>query len=231
MPRFTLLALTGPAGAGKDSTADYLVRHAGFLKLAFADALRAEVAEAFDLAARFDILTDRATKETPHDALALRNCFNGGQGFGFIGAVATATNATVDSAWLDAPRSPRQILQWWGTEYRRRQNDHYWIVRLANKVGLHRGNGYERIVVTDCRFANELAWVQSVRGQLWRIDRPGLPAVEGTHASAAGLAEADAAATLRNDADLEALRTGVLRQWWALDSGIAPERLHVELAA
>lgn len=225
MTRFTLIALTGKVGSGKDSSADYLVRHAGFMKLAFADTLRAEILDGFDLTERADILTNRDTKEQPHPALALRNCTK----FGFIGAVATATHACVDSAWLDASRTPRQILQWWGTEYRRRQDEHYWISRMASKVGVHRGNGQNSFVITDCRFANELAFVHAIGGRLWRVDRPGLPNVEGSHASAVPLPDDVVAATVRNDTDLEALRAGVLRQWWAMDSGIAAERLRVEI--
>lgn len=44
-----LIALTGHAGAGKDTTADLLVAHAGFRRLAFADALRGEVSNAFSV--------------------------------------------------------------------------------------------------------------------------------------------------------------------------------------
>jgi hypothetical protein len=224
MTRFTLIALTGPAGAGKDSVADYLVQHAGFTKLAFAGPLRAEITEAFDLFDRQDILNDRATKEQPHDALALRNC----QKFGFIGAIATATHACVDSAWLDAPRSPRQILQWWGTEYRRRQNDHYWIMRMAARVGHHRGDGRERLVVTDCRFANELKWVHDTGGRLWRVDRPGLALVEGTHASAQGLPpkpRAHAAATTPGSTRCAPACCGT----GGRSTAASPRQLHVEI--
>ena len=41
-----LIALTGRAGAGKDSVAATLVRHRNYQTIAFADALRAEIAEA-----------------------------------------------------------------------------------------------------------------------------------------------------------------------------------------
>ena len=39
-----LIALTGRAGAGKDSVAATLVRHLNYKSIAFADALRAEIA-------------------------------------------------------------------------------------------------------------------------------------------------------------------------------------------
>lgn len=227
MRHFTLIALTGPAGAGKDSAADYLVQHAGFVKLAFADTLRAEVAEAFELLDQFSILTDRATKERPHDALALRHCRN----FCFIGALAMATHALVNSEWLDAPRSPRQILQWWGTEFRRAGDPDYWTHALASRIGVRRGNGEQRMVITDCRFANELRFVQQMGGRLWRLDRPGLVPVEGSHASAIGLPLDAANATVQNDGDLDALRVDVLRHWWSTDSGIPAHQLRVQVSA
>lgn len=226
--RITLLALTGPAGAGKDSAADYLVQHAHFEKLAFADSLRAEVADAFDLTGRPAILRDRATKEQPHDALALRNC----KSFCFIGALAMATHACVNSQWLDAPRSPRQILQWWGTEYRRAEDDRYWVRALASKISVRKEQPLRgRFVITDCRFANELHYVQTMGGRLWRVERPGLAPVEGSHASAAGLPADAAHSTLRNGGDLPQLRMEVLRHWWSVDSGIPAEQLRVEVTA
>jgi hypothetical protein len=227
MSPFTLIALTGPAGAGKDSAADFLVTHGHFNKLAFADSLRAEVANAFGLVERPAILTDRATKEAPHYALALRNCTS----FCFIGALAMATHATVNSEWLDAPRSPRQVLQWWGTEYRRTEDANYWIKALAGRISARRDSGLSRFVVTDCRFANELSFIHAHGGKLWRLDRPGLRRVEGAHASATGLPFEAADTALVNESSLEDLRGQVLRNWWAMDSGIPAGQLRVEVTA
>lgn len=223
----TVIAITGRVGAGKDSAADVLVAHAGFCKLAFADTLRAEIAIAFDLTQRPAILTDRATKEAPHDALALRNC----KSFCFIGAVAMATHATVNSEWLDAPRSPRQILQWWGTEYRRAEDPAYWVNTMAQRIRVRAEGGISRFVVTDCRFPNELAMLAAKFGaKLWAIERAGLPDVEGGHASAAGLGQVVPAAVLRNDGTPDALRSEVLRRWWSMDSGIHADQLRIEVA-
>jgi len=222
-----LIAFNGKAGAGKDTAADILVRYARFEKLAFADALRAEVAEAFDICAIAPILHDRQAKEQPHDALALRNCSE----FCFLGAVALATHATVNSEWLDAPRSPRQILQWWGTEFRRKRDPRYWVNALAGRIAIRREAGQQRFVISDCRFPNEYAFVHSMGGQMWRIFRGDLQPVEGLHPSAVALDNIAADAELCNHGSLDHLRDIVLRQWWAADSGIKADRLKVEVLA
>lgn len=224
-----LIAFNGQAGAGKDTAADILVRFARFEKIAFADALRAEVSEAFDIAAQGRILFDREHKEQPHDALALRHC----RQFGFIGAVAMATHATVNSSWLDAPRAPRQILQWWGTEYRRAQDPRYWVKAMASRLDLLKTmpSRPHRFVITDCRFPNEYAYVRTVGGRMWRMHRPGLPDVENGHASANALANIPAEVDVHNDGSFDQLRNQVLRHWWCTDSGIAPENLSVEVTA
>ena len=70
----------------------------------------------------------------------------------------------------------RQLLQLWGTEYRRLQDPDYWVKRLEAKL-----HGLERVVIDDVRFLNEVEMIQRLGGKVIRIDRPG-PA-ESTHAS------------------------------------------------
>lgn len=176
-----LIGLTGLAGAGKDSVADCLVQCAGFRKLAFADALRDEVEQAFEQLGTADtLLTDRQRKELPCPELALGWCTN----LEFVRAVEAAVfGGSMPLHELDEPRSPRQILQWWGTEYRRGQDADYWICLLGNRIRTLIGQGCWRLVVTDCRFANEATTLRGAGGELWQVFRPGLPLVEGGHAS------------------------------------------------
>lgn len=70
----------------------------------------------------------------------------------------------------------RQLLQLFGTEYRRRQDPDYWVKRLEEKL-----KGHERVVIDDVRFPNEVEMIHRLGGRVIRIDRPG-PA-ESTHAS------------------------------------------------
>lgn len=235
-----IIALTGLAGAGKDTVADTLVTHAGFTKIAFADALRSEVAEAFGLGDRYGILSDRAGKEQPHNLLALVRC-----GYGDLaasefvqcmaGAAATLDDPDLDyTALVDAPRSPRQIMQLWGTEYRRAQDPDYWTTQARARIGqlmvAGEREGYTRIVITDCRFDNEAATVRALGGTLWQVVRPGLQSVEGGHASQTDGARLQPDVTLLNGSTVVGLMHTTLRALQSQHGGaILPDDLFGEV--
>lgn len=168
-----IVALTGLAGVGKDTVADYLVEHHGYTKLAFADALRDEVGRAFDVSVK--LLTQRETKEHPMSALALRRCMDGE----FVNRIWVH----LDKLDLSAPRSPRQIMQWWGTEYRRANNPHYWLDAFTTQFVKAHSEGQHRFVVTDVRRANEAELLRELGGSLWQITRPGFDPEPGAHST------------------------------------------------
>lgn len=177
-----VIGLTGLAGAGKDTVADALVQCAGFAKLAFADALREEVEEAFELERGDALLRDRATKETPTERLALGWCTD----MHFVRAVYAAAKtrgSPMTMEAMDDPRSPRQILQWWGTEYRRAMEPGYWTALVSHRIATSIGQGQWRLVVTDCRFDNEAATIRRAGGEIWQVFRPGLRPIDGGHVS------------------------------------------------
>lgn len=168
-----LIGLTGPAGAGKDATADALTHLAGFTRMAFADALRAEVCAAFSVPMSY--LISREGKEHPISALALAQCYDDS----FIAAV-EKTAGGLDHM---APRSPRWIMQMWGTEYRRAERDTYWLDKLSNRIEHIAGNAKGRpVVVTDVRFLNEAETIRKLGGVIWQVQRPGWAPVN-SHAS------------------------------------------------
>lgn len=174
----TLVALTGLAGSGKDTVADILVAHHGFIKLAFADALRKEVSEAFAIAP--DYLTQRETKEHPISALAIDHCLDPA----FVKCMSQVfAIAGLSPVLLSAPRSARQILQWWGTEYRRAQDADYWTTQADNSIFVHQHAGHTRFVISDCRFENEARMVRMLEGSIWQVVRPGIAPVQGSHVS------------------------------------------------
>lgn len=59
-----LIGIAGLAGAGKDTVADYLDTHYGFMRSAFADPLRHAAAAMFGIDAKY--FHDRMLKEEPH---------------------------------------------------------------------------------------------------------------------------------------------------------------------
>lgn len=68
------------------------------------------------------------------------------------------------------PRSPREHLQWYGTEFRRKQNENYWVSKVAGLAtdSLHRGN---LVVVTDVRMINEMDCIEEKGGLMVRVKR------------------------------------------------------------
>ena len=211
-----IIALTGLAGTGKDTAADILATHCGFTKLAFADALRAEVQAAYNVPA--ELLTRRDLKEMPTAALALVECTD----MGFIGALARTDmtrGAILSYAWLEAPHSPRQILQWWGTEYRRAQRVNYWLDLLRDRIRqLHALDGRSRFVITDCRFENEAAMIRAMGGVVWQITRTDVQPVEGQHASATDGTKLHPSVVIDNSSTLHSLREAMLGEWLALET-------------
>lgn len=167
-----VLGLIGVKGAGKDTAATIFIEKFGFQRVAFADALYREVAEAFGVTVEF--LGNRDTKEVPQDELKLLNCTNSG-------FVTTALEiAEEEGLELDVrtPLSPRWVLQLWGTEFRRIREGHdsYWLDRVNDII---RANPTINFVVTDVRFINEATYICNILGgKLIRIRRPVLEARE-----------------------------------------------------
>lgn len=214
LPHALLLGFTGAAGSGKDSCAATLARY-GFRSIAFADELRAEVAQAWRIDLR--MLTDRDTKEWPIPALAIGNC---GEGEFVRQMYGTGEDLT-------APRSARWIMQRWGTEYRRAQDNDYWTTQVARWISRQRGSSVQRLCVTDVRFANEAHLVARLGGHVLRVHRPGLAGSlageTARHVSEQSDAWSPADApheVVHNDGDLEHLHAELVRVILAL--GVCP---------
>ncbi|MEG2469024.1 MAG: hypothetical protein RSB86_16740 [Comamonas sp.] len=199
----TIIGLTGTNGAGKDTVAAMLaaeLRKYGKapVVIAFADALYEEVSAAFNISVQ--ALRERVTKETPIDALSMADCND---------PCFTATLADDElptAVWMLLPRSPRQILQWWGTEYRRKQQPDYWVQRLLEKAQALRATGTSHIIISDVRFADEAQAIRQQGGQIWRLHRPNfMPSATG-HVSEVTGEEFAPESTILNCGSLDALR-------------------------
>ena len=140
-----IVGFVGLIGAGKDTAADYLVNFHDFRRDSFANTLKDAVADVFG----WDrTLVDGRTRES------------------------RLWREQVDEWWakrLNMPNlTPRWVLQYWGTEvFRQGFHNDIWIASLENKMRKTEDN----IVVTDVRFANEIAAIRNAGGKVIRIKR------------------------------------------------------------
>ena len=144
-----IIGVCGFIGSGKDTVADYLVNFHEFRRESFANTLKDAVAAVFGW--------DRTMLE---------------------GRTKTAREwrEQVDPWWaerLNMPNlTPRWVLQYWGTEVCRRGfHDNIWIASLENKLR----SSSDNIVISDCRFPNEIASIRSAGGRIVWIKRGELP--------------------------------------------------------
>lgn len=195
-----ILALTGYPDVGKDTVAGILSPQHGFATIAFADALRREVAEAWRIDSR--MLAARPTKELPLPALAVGMC----------SAPAFVRWCHDAGESLKEPRSPRWALQTWATYQRRFDASYYarivdrWIIRQV-------GVGWNRIVVSDLRDPVEETVLRQLGAKVVRIHRPDAKPISG--ATASHISEQHhrikADADIVNDGSIEALAEVTLR--------------------
>lgn len=90
-------------------------------------------------------------------------------------------------------KTPRQAMQWLGTEFGRDLIDRDLWIR-AWQAELARTSGH--VVIDDCRFPNESEAVQAAGGVIIRIERPGAGAGAAGHSSEGQ--QLPAAATIHN---------------------------------
>lgn len=140
-----IIAATGLIGSGKDTVADHLETHYGFKRESFASALK-DVAAAI-MGWDRDLLEGK-TKE------------------------ARAWREEVDTWWakrLSIPNlTPRWVLQQWGTQlFRQHFHDDIWIASLECKLL----QGQSDVVISDCRFPNEVKAIHNHNGMIVRVIR------------------------------------------------------------
>ena len=140
-----IIGICGLIGAGKDTIADYLVTFHGYRRESFANSLKDAVSAVFG----WDrTMLEGRTKQ------------------------AREWREQVDPWWaerLGMPHlTPRWILQYWGTEVCRQGfHDDMWIAALEHKLL----NSKDNIVISDCRFPNEIKSIKEAGGIVIRVVR------------------------------------------------------------
>lgn len=139
-----IIGVTGFIGSGKDTIADYLVTHHGFKRVSFAASLKDAVAAVFGWDRELLEGTTKSSREWREE---------------------------VDEWWsnrLGREITPRWVLQYWGTEVCRNGfHQDIWVASVENKLRQAKDN----IVITDCRFENEVNAIKNAGGITMRVER------------------------------------------------------------
>ena len=140
-----IIGICGFIGSGKDTVADYLTNFHEFRRESFANSLKDAVAQVFG----WDrTMLEGRTKQ------------------------AREWREQLDVWWSDRLKmpelTPRWVLQHWGTEVCRHGfHDDIWIASLENKLR----HSQDDVVISDCRFPNEIAAIKRAGGQVVRVVR------------------------------------------------------------
>lgn len=161
-----IVGLSGYARAGKDTVASILVQEHGFRRVAFADALKAVLADLNPIVGWK--LDER------------------GGAHGSLERVAGLGRPSPDGHgidWEQAKQRPevRELLQRLGCAVRDHVGQNAWVEAALRDVDRE-----ERVVVSDVRFPNEAEAIKRRLGQVWRVVREGCGPVNG-HVSESAL--------------------------------------------
>jgi hypothetical protein len=182
-----ILGISGKAGSGKDTVADFILEHEGFIKISLADPIKRFAMDVWDFSEK-QMFGDSKYRNIPDSRYV------------------TNTNVFL---------TPRLVLQQIGTECTRYLDSDVWIryairiskILLEAKPGefyYSQIGGLEQypqdlgdfpskvkcIVIPDVRFINEVKHIKNVGGKLLRVIRPGA-GLEGSFANHQSESEMD----------------------------------------
>lgn len=208
-----ILGVLGQAGAGKDTTADYLVSQYGFVKIGLADPLKRICREVFGF--------------SDEQLWGSSNMRNGPDLRYPLGG----------SSPIKGHLTPRFALQTLGTEWGRRCYENTWVdygIRMAQKIlaegwrytpqrGVFKESFFKRfmadrpigVVFSDIRFSNEVNAIRRLAGgYVVRIRRPGKDGEVGilNHASEweqKGIPDTHFDHILNNNSTIDALKENI----------------------
>lgn len=142
-----IIGLSGKIGTGKTTMANHMIERLGdgWKRIAFGDILKEEASDLFGFP--IDWAYDHKS---------------------WVWPVSDKFNPP------ETDMSIRSILQWWGTDVRRKQDPGYWSDKMQDRLYQEKRSGTLGVVVDDCRFLNEINMCKfRVRIEpytMWRCD-------------------------------------------------------------
>ena len=200
-----IIGICGFQSSGKDTIANFLIEEYGFQKLSFAGALKDIVSIMFGWS------RDKLEGLTPEDR-AWRNI--------------------VDPWWantLGIPQlTPRYVLQQFGTDiFRKHFHPDIWVKIVENKLLQLTNNSNSNIVITDCRFENELNLITKYGGKILKVYRD-LPHwfhdyQQGTDVEEVKLLHISEIGWIRSNCDYEITNNGTMDELYEKIKYIIPK--------
>ena len=145
-----IIGICGFQSSGKDTIADYLIKEHGFIKISFASRLKDIIAIMFGWPRdKLEGLTkeDREWREQ------------------------------IDPWWsqtLQMPQlTPRYVMQYFATDlFRNKFHPDIWVKIVENELNkLIEQNTEQKIVISDCRFENEINMIIMLGGKIIQVHR------------------------------------------------------------
>lgn len=136
-----IIGLSGKIGVGKSCLANmFLKKYPKYRKLSFADVLKKECSEIFKYPLEWNYSEEGKQQVVRYHYML------------------PTTEMTI-----------REILQWYGTDLKRAQNENYWVEKMEEKLfSIHMKPW--NIVIDDIRFKNECELVKKYNGIMIRIN-------------------------------------------------------------
>ena len=143
------IAFVGPIGSGKTTMSRALSQKTGGMILSFASELKQEVTNFI-----LDKVQGKIITNIPQDAHDIYEKIP----LESIWKIQKLPRENTIKELLEDRKTKedfREILQWWGTEFRRKTDDNYWINKLQNNLNITPPSNLFSVFVDDCRFKNE----------------------------------------------------------------------------
>lgn len=180
-----IIGIGHKARSGKDSVANYLVDRYGFTKIGFADTLYGECRNCRIV---YDYNWNRFAFGIPNDEYY----YFGNDVENYILKWIKNSGKNIRTGMYEyngmTEKDPT-LLQWWGTDFRRKQDEDYWVKIIRKKINiiLMKDNSIRQleakrtyryfepdilnIVIPDVRFKNEAQMIKDFGGEVWKVER------------------------------------------------------------